>query len=171
MDRRNFMKEIAVGGTGALIPWVPHGTERVQLSVTAQKYKFLTTEEATTMIAICEQIIPRDEYPGAKESGVVDYIDSVLSGRMGRFYKGKYRKGLASVEEISQKRHRKDFAALSSKDQTVILRDFESGAAAGAVGKSFFLMVVGHTMEGYYGDPSHGGNRGSTSWKMINFKG
>jgi hypothetical protein len=26
-------------------------------------------------------------------------------------------------------------------------------------------------MEGYYGDPQHGANRGAASWKMIKFVG
>ena len=171
MDRRDFMKEMAVGGTGALIPWVPRGMERAQPPVATPEYKFFTTEEATTMIAICEQIVPRDEYPGAKESGVVDYIDGVLSGRMGRFYKSNYRRGLVVLEDVCQKRHGKNFSALSWNDQSAILRDFETGTASGASGKKFFSLLVAHTMEGYYGDPSHGGNRGGASWNMINFNG
>lgn len=165
------MKEMAVGGTGALIPWVPRGIEKAQIPLTTAKHKFFTTGEATALVAVCEQIVPRDEYPGAKESGVVDYIDSLLSGRMGRFYRANYRRGLAVLEDVSLKRHGKNFAVLSWNDQNAILRDFESGTANGPSGKKFFSLVVAHTMEGYYGDPSHGGNRGGTSWKMINFNG
>lgn len=171
MDRRNFMKEIAVGGTGALIPLVSGQAQSAHPSATAQRYKFFTADEAATVSAICEQIVPHDKYPGAKESGVVNFIDGVLSGRMGRFYKGKYRKGLAMIEDISHKRHGKNFAALAWNDQTTILRNFESGAAAGASGKRFFSVIVMHTMEGYYGNPSDGGNRDGASWKMINFEG
>jgi gluconate 2-dehydrogenase gamma chain len=28
-------------------------------------------------------------------------------------------------------------------------------------------MLVSHTMEGFYGDPRHGGNRDRVSWKML----
>ena len=31
----------------------------------------------------------------------------------------------------------------------------------------FFAYVVDHTMQGYYGDPRHGGNREGASWKML----
>jgi len=27
--------------------------------------------------------------------------------------------------------------------------------------------VVSHTMQGYYGDPRHGGNRDAVSWTML----
>ena len=33
--------------------------------------------------------------------------------------------------------------------------------------KDFFTLILGHTMQGYYGDPRHGGNRGRASWKML----
>jgi gluconate 2-dehydrogenase gamma chain len=33
--------------------------------------------------------------------------------------------------------------------------------------KPFFDMLVAHTMQGFYGDPRHGGNRERASWKML----
>ena len=42
-------------------------------------YKFFTPEEARCVIALCEQIIPADEYGGgASEAGVIHYIDRQL---------------------------------------------------------------------------------------------
>ena len=40
-------------------------------------------------------------------------------------------------------------------------------AAAPDETSSFFQMVVDHTMQGFYGAPSHGGNAGQASWKML----
>jgi gluconate 2-dehydrogenase gamma chain len=31
----------------------------------------------------------------------------------------------------------------------------------------FFQIVVDHSMQGFYGDPRHGGNRDGASWKML----
>ncbi len=31
----------------------------------------------------------------------------------------------------------------------------------------FFDLVRGHTLEGYYGSPRHGGNRDAVSWRML----
>ena len=38
---------------------------------------------------------------------------------------------------------------------------------AGLSAAAFFQMVVDHTMQGFYGSPKHGGNRGEASWKML----
>lgn len=171
MDRRIFIKDMAVSCTAIVAPRVPAGKEIRHGSAAAPAHSFFTPEEARIAGAICEQIVPRDEYPGAKESGAVEFIDGILSGPMGRFYRPSYRNGLAKVENISHERHGKGFAALPWADQTRILHDFESGAAAGSAGKKFFALIVGHTMEGYYGNLDDGGNRGGASWDMIKFTG
>ena len=31
----------------------------------------------------------------------------------------------------------------------------------------FFDLVVTHAMQGFYGDPRHGGNRDFASWRML----
>jgi gluconate 2-dehydrogenase gamma chain len=33
--------------------------------------------------------------------------------------------------------------------------------------RDFFELVRGHTLEGYYGSPRHGGNRDAVSWRML----
>lgn len=172
MDRRKFLKDgMALGCATAAVSGVKVATVIGHAAEVGPTYKFFTAEEAAMAGAICEQIVPRDEYPGANESGVVGFIDGVLSGPMARFYKTKYREGLLLVKMISHERHNRNFADLTWDDQTKILRDLESGAAGSISGKKFFALMVGHTMEGYYGNPSDGGNRGGASWKMINFIG
>lgn len=34
-------------------------------------------------------------------------------------------------------------------------------------GKPAFELVLAHAMQGFYGNPRHGGNAGHASWKMI----
>ena len=53
------------------------------------------------------------------------------------------------------------FADLASAEQTEVLRDVEKKA------KAFFDLILAHTMQGFYGDPRHGGNREAVSWKML----
>jgi gluconate 2-dehydrogenase gamma chain len=31
----------------------------------------------------------------------------------------------------------------------------------------FFNLIRAHAMQGFYGDPRHGGNRDEASWKML----
>jgi gluconate 2-dehydrogenase gamma chain len=113
----------------------------------------LTATEAEWLDALCEQIIPTDQDPGAREAGVVHYIDRQLAGPLKRF-RTAYRNGLAELQ-----RSKPDFLKLSFDEQTAYLKTIETSP--------FFQMVVDHTMQGFYGDPKHGGNRGRASWKML----
>ena len=112
------------------------------------------------MNAICEQIIPADQDPGAREAGVVNYIDVQLSSYF-KAYRDTYRRGLASVDALSQARLGRNFAELAAPEQADVLREAEQKA------KAFFDLVLAHTMQGFYGDPRHGGNREAVSWKML----
>ena len=42
---------------------------------------------------------------------------------------------------------------------------------AGFSTKEFFELMLQNTMEGYFADPIHGGNRNKAVWKMIGFPG
>src|ERR1700722_20442193 len=56
------------------------GEETIRLPL-----RFFTASEATIVAAACERIFPSDESgPGAKEAGVVIYIDRQLAGPYGR---------------------------------------------------------------------------------------
>ncbi len=36
-----------------------------------------------------------------------------------------------------------------------------------AQAKQFFDLILSHAMQGYYGDPRHGGNREAAGWRML----
>jgi gluconate 2-dehydrogenase gamma chain len=134
-------------------------------------WRFFTIEEAGILTALCERIIPTDQEPGAAWAGVVNFIDRHLTGHYKRFQE-TYRQGLACVEQTSQALFGKRFLELGGEQQTEILRVLESDQAPREIwmqvpAKQFFDLVVAHTMQGYYGDPRHGGNRDAVSWKVI----
>ena len=138
---------------------------------TRSPWRFLTPEEASTLTPICERIVPADQDPGAAWAGVVNYIDRQLVGPFKRFQK-TYRKGIAGVGETSLAVFGKKFVELPSERQTRVLTTLEKDQAPGEVwkqisSKQFFALLVGHTMQGFYGDPRHGGNREAVSWKML----
>ena len=62
---------------------------------------------------------------------------------------------------MSTARFSRRFSELNFAEQTEVLREVEKKA------KPFFDLVVAHTMQGFYGDPRHGGNRDAASWKML----
>lgn len=161
ITRRKFMQVTAAAAAGSMVcctnkkgPW-----------------RFLTIEEGQTVAAICERIIPADQDPGATEAGVVNFIDLQLMGPYKR-YRAKYRQGIIGVEQASHIMLGNRFTELSAERQDEVLRALEEGRAAGEAwkgfsSKDFFALILSHVMQGFYGDPRHGGNRGRVSWKML----
>ena len=116
---------------------------------------FLTPGETRTLEALCAVIIPEDQDLGALQAGVVNYIDTQLRG----FYRPlrkTYREGLASFA-------RERFADLTFEKQVKFLEHIDRRPNL----KPFFDLLVAHVMQGFYGDPRHGGNRDRVSWKML----
>lgn len=166
LDRRTFIKS-AAGSTIVLASLPAFGAP----SDRAYGCKFFNAGQAAIVKAITEQIVPHDDSPDSQQAGVLFYIDGVLSGKFARFYTERYERGLRLVDEVSQKKFHLGFASLTSDKQVSILQQLESGKAAAEEGQHFFALILQHTMEGYYGDPEHGGNRDNASWKMIGFEG
>jgi gluconate 2-dehydrogenase gamma chain len=123
-------------------------------------WRYLTPEDARTVDAICEQLIPRDQDPGAHDAGVVNYIDTQLATRFRRYRKA-YREGIAAVDTASRTKFQTPFTGLTPEQQIEILQHIEENA------KPFFDLILTHTRQGFYGDPRHGGNRNRASWKMV----
>ena len=123
-------------------------------------WRVFTESEARTVEAICEQLIPADQDPGAKDAGVVSFIDLQLAHPYRR-YRQAYRDGIAAVEKASLAKCGKSFAAANPDQQAEILREIEESSPV------FFELILNHTRQGFYGDPRHGGNRNMASWKML----
>jgi len=163
-NRREFITTMASGASGAALM---AGCTRKP----ANRWRFFTEEEAELVGAICEQIIPSDQDPGAQEAGVVNFIDKQLVGFHKRF-QPQYRAGLVGTQETSQQMFGRNFASLTWDEQTAVLKALESGKAAGKTWSTqssgeFFRMIRDHTMQGFYGSPRHGGNRNYVSYRML----
>jgi gluconate 2-dehydrogenase gamma chain len=136
-----------------LIAALPAIAAAAQQSRSAGKFEFFTPEQARDAEAIAEQIIPQDESSGAKEAGVVYFIDRALS----RYFQDQqplYRKSLGELA---------GFASLSPEQQFQKLRSIEK--------TEFFEAIRTHTIMGFLSDPQYGGNRDRAGWKLIGFSG
>lgn len=134
-------------------------------------WRFFADAEATVVDAIAEQIIPPDQDAGAREAGVVNYIDRQLAGVFRR-HQETYRKGIVGVQQTSNIMFGRAFEALEWPRRTDVLRSLEGGEAQGGIwetqsARSFFELIRDHVMQGFYGSPRHGGNRGFVSFRMI----
>ena len=134
-------------------------------------WRFFSVDEARTLASMVDQIIPPDQDAGAVWAGVVNYIDRQLSGPL-KDLQGTYRQGLAAVDQSSRSRYNHIFADISSDQQIDMLHMLSANRALGTAWSltlpgGFFQIVVDHSMQGFYGDPRHGGNREGASWKML----
>jgi len=136
-----------------------------------QAYRFFTGDEATLLIAMCEQIIPRDDAPGATDAGVIHYIDRQLCGPYTR-HQATYRRGLDAMRQTCARVYQTRFEQLDFKRQTAALWLLETNQApaefwSGASQAGFFSLVIEHTRQGFYGSPRHGGNLNYASYRML----
>jgi gluconate 2-dehydrogenase gamma chain len=132
---------------------------------------FFTPAEARLVEAVSEQIIPADNDPGAKDAGVVVFIDRQLVGPYAR-YQRVYRDGLRALQETCRRQFGEPFEAIPWDDQTKVLAALEAGRAPQELWKSptcteFFNLVLEHTKQGFYGSPQDGGNRNYVSFQML----
>lgn len=171
MTRRTAVKYTAAGlagltcGAGVSALLVRSGSKQ------APSYHFFTGPEAALVIGLCEQIIPKDDTPGATDAGVIFYLDRQLRGPFAQ-HQELYRLGLAAFEKTCQQLHQRSFSQLNPDEKIGVMRLVESGKAPtelwqGIAQASFFSRLIEHTMQGFYGNPRHGGNRGYVSYKML----
>lgn len=129
----------------------------VAIPVAAYGYTFFSADEVRLLEAVCEQLMP-----GSPEAGVVNYIDRQLSGKgpLARFAP-MYREGLAGL-------HAAGFLAMDFAKRTRFLEDAEAGRVPN-VPAATVRMLVDHTMQGFFADPKHGGNKDRVGWKLLGY--
>jgi len=125
-------------------------------------FQTLDPAMAREIDAITSQIVPSTDGPGAREAGVVYFIDRALS-TFDADLRESYRAGMASVQ---QKRRQmfpasSSIAALASEQQIQLIHAIETS--------EFFDLLRTHTIYGLLGNPSYGGNRDRVGWKLIGF--
>jgi gluconate 2-dehydrogenase gamma chain len=135
-------------------------------------FETLTAVEGETLQAIVARLIPTDgNGPGATEALAAQYIDRALGGALAPS-RGAYRTGLAALESYTRASRKVSFAELPTADQDAVLRELESGTAAGFAGSAiFFNLLLTHTIQGTFGDPYYGGNANFVGWDLIGYPG
>jgi len=161
VGRRGFLR------TGA----VAAAASAVACGGPKSRWRSLTEDEAATLAAACDQIVPPDEDPGAAQAGVVTFIDRQLATRR-KDDRPIFQAGVRGLDATARRRHGRPFAALPFEAQTAVLQDVEKGQVEAADWKdiepgAFFGRLREHSMMGFYGDPRHGGNKDRVSWKML----
>jgi gluconate 2-dehydrogenase gamma chain len=139
-----------------------HAHEAVKSS-TPPAFQALDPATAAEIDAIASQIVPSTDGPGAHEAGVIYFIDRALS-TFDADQREAYRTGMAAVQKKRQELFpgSKSVAALTSDQQIQLIHAIET--------TDFFELLRTHTMYGFLGNPSYGGNRDHVGWKLIGFE-
>lgn len=162
-NRRDFIRQLSMACGSVLFLPACNGY--------ISPWRFFTEQEALTVIAFSEQIIPEDKDPGATFANVVNFIDKQLVGAYTRFQE-EYRNGISAIEATAQKLFQKAFYDLEATAQIGFMEQMERGELPDEFWKKisqqrFFNMLRDHTMQGFYGSPRHGGNKNYVSYKMM----
>lgn len=169
LSRRRFLSLLSAAGITA--PSEPLRAATLS-AAPAASFRTLEPREIETLEAIIEQIIPTDKDLGAKDAGVVYYIDRVLSGEQSE-KRQLYRAAVAATNATSVTMFGAEFSKLPNEQQMAVLKAIERGETTKQWNQipssQFFAMVWTHTLEGFYGPPSHGGNKDHVSWKMMGY--
>jgi gluconate 2-dehydrogenase gamma chain len=139
----------------------------------AAPYVNLAPAEATTLEAVVARLIPSDANgPGALEAGAARYIDGGLGSALAA-HRSTYVAGLAALEVYARATAGAAFTALAPERQDAVLTDLEQNRATGfSPSSSAFLdLVLGHTLEGTFGDPRYGGNQDFIGWELLGYPG
>jgi len=135
---------------------------------------FLNNEDAVTVAAFAERLMPgAPGKPGARDAGVLNYIDLALSGAY-EHQQDFYRRGLTALDGYCRKTYNTPFARLDSAKQDEVIAALEQGKASGFTWPSqqaFFNTLRSHTMEGMFADPIYGGNKDFAGWRLVGFPG
>ena len=184
--RRSFLKRAAVGagavaGSGLVPDIYAQAPEQHKDAATGEPHPtsiqhgaFFNYEQSTAIAAFSERLMPgAPGKPGARDAGVLNYIDLALAGAYADL-QDFYRRGLAQLDAYCRTTYKQPFTQLEPARQDEVITALEQGKATGfswPTAQEFFNVVRTHTMEGMFADPIYGGNRDFAGWRLVGFPG
>src|SRR5207237_1803966 len=131
---------------------------------------FLNRDDAAAVAAFTERLMPgAPGKPGARDAGVLNYIDLALAGAYAEL-QDFYRRGLAQLDGYCRKTFNEPFQRLSAARQDEVITALADGKAAGfawPTAPAFSNTLRTHTMEGMFADPIYGGNKDFAGWRLV----
>lgn len=173
ISRRYFLLR---GATGLSAAWVAaqapevlaaqqhaHQAAAAVTAGTPPAFQFFTPVQAAEVEALAAEMVPSDDTPGAREAGVVYFIDRALT-TFDREHQKLYVRGLRNIQFQVRRfspRARK-FSELPASKRIELLKSIEHSP--------FFEQLRTHTLIGLFANPEYGGNRGQVGWKLLGFE-
>jgi gluconate 2-dehydrogenase gamma chain len=171
LNRRGFLLAglRGAGGAWASLHWpavmaAAQHAAHMREAIPPAKLEVLNAEQAEEIEAAASRIIPSDDTPGAREAGVIYFIDRALA-TFAADQLDDYAKGLPVLQAKKREMfpNTPKFSQTTPEQQDAVLKALE--------GQPIFELMLTHTIMGFLADPARGGNRGEVGWKLIGFDG
>ena len=119
------------------------------------------TAHADALRALCDAIVPSDDYPSATESGSLRLLGMILTEKPE--WLPRIDSVLVSSAQASETLFGQPLVELAPADRSTVI-----DSLAGDTAYDWFVWLV---HGGYYADPGNGGNDGAASWVMLDWSG
>lgn len=159
IERRELLRILTMAAGAATFPGFSKwsfacghiGKALAEIKPAQYRPVFFTAPEYALLERLTEIIIPADGTPGARDAGVSEFVDLMVSRDPD--LQQKFRAGLSWLNTHSQKTSGKAFLTLGADQQTALLerlaykKKFRSGEENG---RKFFELVREYTVMGFY---------------------
>ncbi len=166
LSRRSFLKSTARTAPASVLvltlPMVLAACrEAQQARLDGADFQVLSQEEAAEFDAISARIVPSDDTAGAREAGVIYFIDTVMREGRDREMQA-LRDGLREFQtQIALSFGAPYFHELNEAEQDTMLGQIEA--------TPFFATVRMLTIAGLLSLPEYGGNRDFIGYQLIGY--
>lgn len=159
LERREVLRMLALAAGASGYPGFSRwtfacghgGNERLQVRPSRYAPRFFSADEYPALERLTELILPSDGTPGAREAGVAEFVDFMVSSDPKLQYRLRY--GLAWLETRALRDHGRPFTKLVEAEQIALLEPlaYEDRHRAGdEEGRAFFALLREHTVMGFY---------------------
>lgn len=128
----------------------------------------LTPVRGSTLRAVVQRILPGSESPGAAETHAAAGCESALLHSCFRGLRPAIERVLDRLQSRAGQLYGKEFAACSPEEQDELLRALAQDPNPWT--RFLFRSLIGFSLEGFLGDPVHGGNRSFLGWEAMGLR-
>jgi gluconate 2-dehydrogenase gamma chain len=168
LSRRLLLRAIAATLGAAAIPagWTEIALAAADTAAHGdEKFSFFSVADAADVDAVAAQIVPTDDTPGAREAGVIYFIDRALATFLSQLA-SDYHVGLADFHAAFRTQRPSgdtaSFASLAPAQQIEFLKTVDR--------TPFFELTRLLTLLGMFTMSKYGGNRDGIGWKLLGFE-
>jgi gluconate 2-dehydrogenase gamma chain len=124
------------------------------------------------LVALAARLIPSDELgPGAADVDIGTFFRRVFADPRLSTVHPLLKRGCAFVMQLARRETKQAFTALEPGVQDEIIGRLVDNAVRpnGFSAPTFIRIVMALTLEGFLGDPRHGGNKDGLGWRAVGF--